>query len=203
MRFAAIALLTILLLGLSAPATRAAKPDSSQIRSALNAVDAFRKADKGMEKFFAESYAYAVFPNVGKAAWGVGGAHGNGVVFVGGQPVAATELIQATIGLQFGGQSYREILFFESKDAFASFQQGELKLSGQASAVAVTLGASANLKYNEGIAIATMTKGGLMYEASVGGQHFSYKPYDAGEKQEGPKAAPKESAAADSSDADS
>lgn len=195
MRFGFLALAVLLLAGLSTPAARAAKPDSSQIRSAESAVAEFQKSDKGLKKFFEEAYAYAVFPNVGKGGMGIGGAHGNGTVFVGGRAVAHTELIQVTVGLQFGGQSYREILFFESEDAFSSFQQGELKLSGQASAVAITYGASANLKYNGGIAIATMAKGGLMYEASVGGQHFSYEPFHAGKKEKGSEAEPKTEAA--------
>ena len=108
------------------------------------------EADEGMEEFFKTAYAYAVFPNVGKGAIGIGGAHGNGTVFVAEKPVGKTELKQVTVGLQLGGQSYREVVFFKDEDAFTSFKEGELKLSGQASAVAVTAGASADLGYSDG-----------------------------------------------------
>ena len=175
--------------------------DSSAVRAAQSAIAEFKKADKGLEKFFAESHGYAVFPTVGKGGIGIGGAYGAGVVFVGGEPAARSELKQVTVGLQLGGQSYREVLFFESKDAFTGFQQGELKLSAQASAVAATEGVSANLKYNGGIAIVTMAKGGLMYEASVGGQHFSYEPYRPAGAKEEPKERPEPGSRADSTQA--
>lgn len=182
------------LLTFPAVAPHAEEVDSAAVRSAQGAIVEFKKADKGLEKFFAGSYGYAVFPSVGKGAIGIGGAYGSGVVFVSGKAVAESELKQVTVGLQLGGQAYREILFFETQEAFSSFQQGELKLSAQASAVAATEGVSANMKYNSGIAIVTMAKGGLMYEASVGGQHFTYEPYASPGKGQGKeKAAPPDS----------
>ena len=136
----------------------------------------FTKADPGLQKQIDKAAGYAIFPSVGKGAIGIGGAHGKGWVYQGGGLIGETSLTQVTIGLQLGGQAYRELILFKDKTALDDFKRGNFELSAQASAVAVTAGASANVKYNGGVAILTMAKGGLMYEASVGGQKFSYKP---------------------------
>ena len=133
--------------------------------------------DLGMAEWFNDAYAYAIFPNVGKAGFGIGGAHGNGTVFRGGSPVAKTELKQVTVGLQLGGQSFIEIIFFNDQTAFDDFARGNFEFGAEASAVAFTAEASAKLAYNSGVAIVTMAKGGLMYEASIGGQKFEYEEF--------------------------
>ncbi|HEU4632607.1 MAG TPA: YSC84-related protein [Flavisolibacter sp.] len=137
----------------------------------------FIKTDPMMKNLFDNSPGYVIFPNVGKGAIGVGGAAGNGIVFENGTAVGHAKMKQVTVGFQFGGKTYREVIFFETKEALDRFKQGNFELSAQASAVAVTKGAAANVKYREGILIFTQEKGGLMYEASVGGQHFDYKAY--------------------------
>jgi len=133
--------------------------------------------DPGMAEWFNSAYAYAIFPNVGKGAIGIGGAHGNGTVFRDGAPVGKTELKQVTVGLQLGGQSFIEVIFFKDKVAFDDFTRGNFEFGAEASAVAFTAEASAKLAYNGGVAIVTMAKGGLMYEASVGGQKFEYEAF--------------------------
>jgi lipid-binding SYLF domain-containing protein len=145
-------------------------------QNARQTIAAFKKQDTSMDKFFSKAYAYAVFPTVGKGAVGIGGAHGSGAVYKGGKMVAYTSLTQLTVGFQFGGQAYSEIIFFRDKTSFANFKSGNLKFSAQASAVAATAGAAANVNYENGVAVFTMVKGGLMYEASIGGQGFSYEP---------------------------
>ncbi len=90
--------------------------------------------------------------------------------------IGSSRLIQVNVGLQLGGQVYSGIVFFESKKDLDKFKRGKLKLSAQVSAVAAASGVSANAKYSHGVAIFTIARGGLMYEASVGGQKFSYKP---------------------------
>ena len=134
--------------------------------------------DAGMAGWFSSSYAYAVFPNVGKGGIGIGGAHGNGIVYLGGTPVGKSELKQVTIGLQLGGQKFAEVIFFKDKTAFDDFTRGNFEFGAQASAVAFSHSASADLAYNEGVAIMTMAEGGLMYEATVGGQKFEYEAYE-------------------------
>lgn len=144
---------------------------------AREAKEEFLKADWKMEKHFNEAYGYVIFPNVGKGAIGIGGAAGNGVAYEQGAEVGMAKLTQVSIGFQWGGQAYREIIFFENKAAMDNFKANNIELSAQASAVAVTLGASADADYKEGIMVFTMQKGGLMYEASVGGQKFKFEPF--------------------------
>ena len=118
---------------------------------------------------------YVVFPKVTKAGVGIGGAAGRGTVFKKHQVVGSSNLKQASVGLQLGGQQYSEVIFFENKEAFEHFTNGNLKFDAQASAVLIDEGASIDASYNEGVAVFTRTKGGLMFEASIGGQHFTYK----------------------------
>jgi lipid-binding SYLF domain-containing protein len=129
-----------------------------------------------LETFKTKAYAYAVFPKITKAGIGIGGAAGQGVVYKDHDPVGTSKLKQASIGLQLGGQQYSEVIFFENEEAFEHFTNGNLKFDAQASAVAITEGASADVSYSDGVAVFTQAIGGLMYEASIGGQHFTYKP---------------------------
>jgi lipid-binding SYLF domain-containing protein len=130
-----------------------------------------------MQSLFDNSYGYVIFPNVGKGAIGVGGAAGNGIVSENGKTIGSAKMKQVSVGFQFGGQAYREVIFFENKGALNRFKQNKFEFSAQASAVAATAGASTNVKYREGVMIFTQQKGGLMYEASIGGQKFSYTPF--------------------------
>lgn len=140
------------------------------------AIEQFQKTDTGMKKFFSEAEGYVVFPSVAKGAIGIGGAHGKGLVFEKGKLIGEATLSQGTIGFQLGGQVYSEIIFFESKTNLDSFKESEMAFSAQVSAVAAAEGASANAKYQNGVAVFTQAKGGLMFEASVGGQKFKFKP---------------------------
>lgn len=158
---------------LSAIPAPAAADDVADARETL---ERFRKEDPGLKRFLGDCAGYAVFTTVGKGGMGVGGAHGKGVVFVGGEPVGRATLTQLTFGLQLGGQVYSEVIFFENAETLAAFKDGQFALAAQVSAVAVTSGASSNARYRQGVAVFTMTKGGLMYEASVGGQKFTYEP---------------------------
>jgi lipid-binding SYLF domain-containing protein len=136
----------------------------------------FKAKDPGMAKIFADAVGYVVFPTVGKGGIGLGGARGKGWVYEGGKIIGKSTLTQVSFGFQFGGQAYSEIVFFQTPQALENFKLGHLKFDAQASAVALTARASADLAYRNGVAIVTMAKGGLMYEASVGGQKFSFKP---------------------------
>ncbi len=164
------------------------------------AIDNFREAGAG--DFIDNSYGYAVFPSIGKGGIGIGGAHGKGEVFVGGKRVGQTKMNQITYGLQLGGQVYSQMIFFRDKRAFEDFSSGNFEFGAQATAVALTAGAQAStstggggnasagtdadsstVSANErqydgrsGMAVFTITKGGLMYEATLGGQKFKYEP---------------------------
>jgi lipid-binding SYLF domain-containing protein len=143
----------------------------------VETIATFKKKDPGIGKFFANAVGYAVFPTVGKGAIGVGGAYGKGELLVGGKAIGKVSLSQVTIGLQFGGQSYSEIIFFHQKSTLDGFKHGDFAFAAEVSAVALTSGASANAAYRNGVAVFTAAKGGLMYEASVGGQKFSFDAY--------------------------
>jgi lipid-binding SYLF domain-containing protein len=145
------------------------------IADAGSAKAEFLKADPKMNSLFAKAYGYAIFPNIGKGGIGIGGATGNGVAYEKGKMIGMARKTQVSIGLQWGGQAYREVIFFESKKDLDRFKENRVELSAQVSAVAVTAGASADAKYVDGVMVFTMQKGGLMYEASIGGQKFKFE----------------------------
>ncbi|MDG1279440.1 MAG: YSC84-related protein [Algoriphagus sp.] len=151
------------------------KKDDQIIEDSQDAKAAFLKDDPDMQDFFDSSYGYIILPNVGKGGLGIGGAAGNGVAFEGGKMIGFAKMTQITIGFQAGGQAYSEVVFFEDKDAFDRFKENKVEMSAQVSAVAAASGASLNAKYVDGVAVFTRTKGGLMYEASVGGQQFKFR----------------------------
>jgi lipid-binding SYLF domain-containing protein len=155
---------------------KSGKSNAAKRHEVKAAIARFKAKDPSMKVYFQKAYGYAIFPTVGKGGIGVGGAYGKGQVYRGGKYIGRTTLTQVTIGFQLGGQAYSEIIFFKDRKAFNRFIQGDFKLSAQASAVAATAGAAANADYSNGVAIFTITKGGLMYEASVGGQKFSFTP---------------------------
>lgn len=128
-----------------------------------------------LNSYHDKSFGYVVFPKVTKAGLGLGGAGGKGIVFKDNNVVGASTLKQASIGLQAGGQQYSEVIFFENEAAFDHFINGNLKFGAQASAVALEEGVSVDVAYKDGVAVFTQAIGGLMFEASIGGQHFSYK----------------------------
>jgi lipid-binding SYLF domain-containing protein len=158
-------------------------------------IELFKKAGASSE-FFKNSYGYAVFPGIGKGGFIVGGAHGTGRVYEHGNYVGDVSMTQVSVGLQAGGQGFREIIFLQDKRAFDDFTSGAFEFGADASAVAITAAAGASAgtsgasagasggqkdattagKYYKGMAVFTIVKGGAMYEAAVSGQKFSYKP---------------------------
>ena len=161
------------------------------------ALQAFRNAGES-GTFFDSAYGYALFPTIGKGGIGVGGAHGKGRVYVGGKQVGTSSMTQVTVGFQLGGQAFSQIIFFKDRASFEEFTSGNFEFSAQATAVAITAGVSAEANtgggmaagasggrndattahagYRKGMAIFTIAKGGLMYEATLGGQKFTYTP---------------------------
>jgi lipid-binding SYLF domain-containing protein len=140
----------------------------------LKTIEKFKEKNWEMESIFTTSFGYAVFPSIVKAGAGIGGARGKGILYQQGEPVGELKITQVSIGYQLGGQSYSEVVFFKNEEAFELFKSNRLKLAAQASAVFVTAGISKDIPYNNGVAIYTLPKGGVMYEAAVGGQKFKY-----------------------------
>lgn len=177
MRSISITLGLLLISVFSAP-LMAFEPDSSdkmQLDVKVAILD-IKARDPGIQAFFDNSAGYAVYPSVGKGGFIVGGAFGRGLVLVNEQVDGYTSLSQATIGLQIGGQKYAQFIFFKDETALNHFKRGNFEFGAQASAVAITAGASADAAYDTGVAVFTVAAGGLMLEGTVGGQRFSYEP---------------------------
>jgi lipid-binding SYLF domain-containing protein len=162
-----------------------------------NTINVFKSSPQ-VQPYFENAYGYAVFPTVGKGGLGIGGAYGKGQVYQGGKVTGTTSLTKVSIGFQAGGQAFSQIIFFEDKRAYDEFTSGQFAFDAQASAVAITAGvqgqvgttggatasatagprtgAQAQINYHKGMAVFIHTKGGLMYEAAIAGQKFSFKP---------------------------
>ena len=170
--------------------------DLAQADSYSDSIELFQKSP-AVQYFFKNCYGYAVFPTIGKGGLGIGGAYGSGQVYKGGVVTGTSSLIKVSIGFQAGGQAFSEIIFFQDERAYDEFTSGNFAFDAAASAVAITAGAQANVgtsgstagasagpatgahletNYTKGMAVFIHAKGGLMYEASIGGQKFSFTP---------------------------
>jgi lipid-binding SYLF domain-containing protein len=169
---------------------------ASEVKNLSGTIDVFKQSPQ-VQPYFENAYGYAVFPTVGKGGLGIGGAYGEGQVYCGGKVTGKTRLVKLSIGWQAGGQVYSQIIFFQDKRAYDEFTTGEFAFDAQASAVAITAGvqaqagstgatasatagpktgAQAATNYSKGMAIFIHAKGGLMYEAAIAGQKFSFDP---------------------------
>lgn len=164
----------ITLLGCST-APRSAQGKSEIQTAAAFALEKAELNDASLARLLESSVGHAVFPSVGKGAVGVGGAYGKGVLYEGNRAVGYCDLKQASIGLQLGAQNYSEILVFSTQAALDRFKTGNFAFDAQATAVALKRGAAANASFSDGVAVFTTDEAGLMFEAAVGGQKFSYE----------------------------
>ena len=156
-------------------------PKSQEAKTVLSAevqeaVAVMKAKDPSIDGYFAKSYGYAVLPKVFKGAFLVGGAHGKGEVFELGKRVGYCSMSQATLGFSFGGEYFREIVFFRDKEDLDKFKPDEYTFSAQVAGVALSAGAAAKADYKAGMAVFIMTDTGLMVDASLGGQKFRYVP---------------------------
>lgn len=170
-----IALIGIFFLSIGANAQN--KTDKRVINDAKKAKKTLLKADIGLNRFFRNSAGYVLFPNVGKGGFIIGGASGKGVVYKAGKMIGMAGLKKLNIGFQAGGQAIIEIIFFENNVDLERFTEGKFQFAAEASAVALKSGISANARYKDGVAVFALPKAGLMADASVGGQKFSYRPF--------------------------
>jgi len=159
-------------------ASRGAAERERLTEEVKSTIELFKRTDETIGELFGTAAGYAVFPRVAKGAVGLGAARGRGQLFDKGGLVGETTLTQVTIGLQLGGQVYAEVIFFENAEILQNFKDGNVEFSAQVSAVAAAEGVSRNAKYRLGVLVFTLARGGLMYEASVGGQKFGYLPYE-------------------------
>jgi len=169
---------------------------SADVEDYSKTIKVFKESD-AVKPFFKDCYGYAVFPTIGKAGFVVGGAAGKGQVYRDGKVTGKSTLVKLSVGFQFGGQAFSEIIFFKDKRAYDEFTSGSFEFDATASAVAITAGAQAKAgtsgssagvsagpktgeqlagSYIKGMAVFVHTLGGLMYEAAIGGQGFSFEP---------------------------
>jgi lipid-binding SYLF domain-containing protein len=186
-RFPILMLMFILVLALANPV---------QAGKFTDTINVFKKSE-AVQPFFKSAYGYAVFPTIGKAGIGIGGSYGTGQVYKGGKVTGETSVLKGSIGFQLGAQAFSQMIFFEDKRAYDEFTSGNFEFDATASAVAITAGvqakagtegasagasagpatgAQAKTSYHKGMIVFTHAKGGLMYEASIGGQKFTFKP---------------------------
>lgn len=169
----------LLITGLLLPRVVMAQTESQEriMKDSKEAKASFLKSDPSMEKLFKTSAGYVIFPNVGKGAMLVGGAAGGGTVYHDGVAIGSAHMDQVTVGAQAGGQAYREIIFFQDKDALDRFRHNKIEFTGQVSAIAAKSGASANANYRNSVVVFSQEKTGLMLEAALGGQKFNYSTW--------------------------
>jgi len=186
-RFPILMIMFILALALATPV---------QADDFTDTINVFKKSE-AVQPFFKNAYGYAVFPTIGKGGIVIGGSYGTGQVYKGGKVTGEVSVIKGSIGFQFGGQAFSQMIFFEDKRAYDEFTSGEFEFDATASAVAITAGAQAKAgtegasagvsagpatgkqaktSYHKGMVVFTHAIGGLMYEASIGGQKFTFKP---------------------------
>ena len=180
--------LTVAALLLSAAGAAWAQPTSAECQETLQRF----KGLGDTSEFLGQAYGYAIFPTIGKGGIGIGGAYGEGCVYRGGAKSGNVKMGQVTIGFQFGGQAYSQLIVFKTADAYETFTSGSFEFGADATAVALTYGAQAGAgtkgasasagekegaaEWYRGMAVFTLAKGGLMYEASIGGQKFEFDP---------------------------
>lgn len=169
-------LLLMLFMAIGLGVTAQNSDDKKVIDGAKTVKSELLKANPNLQRYFDDAKAYAIFPNVGKGALIIGIASGHGAVYERGTLVGMANMKQIDAGAQIGGEAYSEIVFFKTDKAIQEFMDSKLQFSGQVSAVAAKEDATLNVSYTDGVAIITSTKGGLMAEASVGGQKFKYTP---------------------------
>ncbi|GBF21332.1 MULTISPECIES: lipid-binding SYLF domain-containing protein [Arenibacter] len=170
---------TIILLAVmsTAVAISQTRKDKKILNDAAKAKKTLLKAHSGLQSLFDDSAGYVIFPNVGKGGLVVGGASGNGAVYEDGNVIGLAGLKKLNIGLQAGGQAIIEVIFFEDAEALNEFKQGNFSFAAEVSAVALKSGIALNAKYKDGVAVFVLPKAGLMADASVGGQKFSFRAF--------------------------
>ena len=155
------------------------KQSNFEKKANFKSIDVLKKLKKikRLKPYFKEAKGYVVFPNVGKVGIGIGGARGSGEVFENNKVIGSATLTQFSVGFQLGAQAFSQIIFFQNKNDLDRFTEGNFEFDASASAALITEGANASADYSNGAAVFTFSKGGLMYEASIGGQKFSYQSY--------------------------
>lgn len=152
-------------------------PRSTEANAEISAArNAFEARDPDLKRWFEQSHGYVLFPHLGKGGLIVGGGGGSGYVFERGTLVGTAKMSMVSAGAQAGGQSFREVIFFEAPTNLEHFKDGNFEVGAEVSAVAADAGAAKHARYEKGVLIFTAPISGLMAEATVKGQKFEYEP---------------------------
>ena len=165
-----------MIVGCSSPAAKNSSQQATIASQSSAAMDAFNNEDPSLKDLVDKSVGYAIFPDVGKAGFIAGGSYGKGEVFEAGKKVGYADITQATFGLQAGAQTFDELILFLRPDELSNFKTSEFKFAGNVSAVAIKAGAAKTADASKGVVVFVRANGGLMAEASLGGQRFRYEP---------------------------
>ena len=149
--------------------------DKVQVRSQA-AIAAFRDRVPRTEMYFEQAYGYAIFPSVTRAGLGFGGAYGKGIVVEGDLAIGSTKYWQFTSGIQAGARNFSMIVFFKDKAALENYQANKTQFMGQSGIAIGTIGVAGTPAYNDGVAVVTLTRFGVMDEFTISGARFSYTP---------------------------
>ena len=180
----ATALFCILLSGTSAAQEMTPEQHRAQVRKeAPETIASYKKTDPAIDKFFKDAAGYAVFPRIGKAGFIIGGGHGMGEVYEKGKVIGTATITSVTVGLQVGAQEFSEIIFFQDQAALDRFKGGKFEVAASVSAVVIKTGASKEANYRDGVVVFAQPRGGVMAEAALGTQKFSFKPETASAKK--------------------
>jgi lipid-binding SYLF domain-containing protein len=176
MRAKMISAAALLLCAACAGTPKTHQEESNLDTRARTTLDRMTSRDPGLHRVLGQAYGYVVFPEVGKGGFIAGGAHGIGVVFERGRRVGYAELNQASLGAQLGGQTFAELVILQTPQALERIKRDKFAFGADASAVAITAGAAAAVRFQNGAAVFVMTHGGLMAGVSVDGQSIRFEP---------------------------
>ena len=163
------------LLGSCATAPASREDKAALVAAATSRLQQIQTEDPALGALIQKGYGYALFPHVDKGGLVMGGAYGRGVVYERGQHIGYSDLTQGSVGVQAGGQSFSELLVFETKAALDRFKAGQFGFAADASAVVLTSGVATKANFVDGVAVVVQPIGGVMVEAAIGGQQFTYQ----------------------------
>jgi lipid-binding SYLF domain-containing protein len=178
-------LFSVVIMSLSGCKTAPTTKESRDVLNAetIEAISVFNTKDPGIQHFFDTAYGYAVFPRIYKGGFWVGGAYGRGQVYRQKELIGYSSMTQASLGFSFGGEYFREVIFFDSKPEFDNFVSGQYALSGQVTGVAISAGVAAKATYQNGVLVFMTSQKGLMVDVSVAGQKFEFVPLSIAQQQ--------------------
>ena len=153
-----------------------ADPANKKQVASANAITQVKERIPRSQPFFDDAYGMAVYPSITRLGFGFGGAVGKGFVSEGDSIIGTTRFYQFTSGIQAGVRNFSMIVLFKDKEALEAFKLGKMQFLGQAGLAAGTKGIAGTPAFNDGVAIFTVTRLGLMGEFTVSGAKFSYRP---------------------------